>query len=257
MSTMWDPDQYLKFAGARLQPAVDLLARIDLSAPRQIYDLGCGTGSVTRLLRARWPQAALTGIDSSPTMLAQAAREWPDIGWVQCDLASWRASSAPDLIFSNAALHWLPEHDTLLPQLMAQLAPAGVLAIQMPRNFLEPSHLLIADSVNAGPWASRLRPLLRPVPVQAPAYYYRLLEAHAVSMTLWETEYLQVLHGSDPVKEWVKGTWLKPLLDALEPHERDAFEAEYARRLRLAYPPLNSGVTLFPFKRLFLVAARA
>jgi len=254
MATGWDPDQYLKFANVRLRPAIDLLAQVSVEVPRRIYDLGCGPGNSTRLLRTRWPSAQITGIDDSAAMLAQAARELVDCSWLQADLGDWQAPAPADLIFSNAALHWVAHHDRLFPRLIAQLAPGGLLAVQMPRNFAAPSHLLIAETVAAGPWRSALEPLLRAAPVQAPSFYYALLEPLAQDVAVWETEYLQALHGADPVKEWVKGTWLKPLLDALAPPERAAFEAEYELRVRRAYPPLASGVTLFPFKRLFLTA---
>jgi trans-aconitate 2-methyltransferase len=254
MAAIWEPGQYLRFADARNQPALDLLARVALDAPRRIYDLGCGTGNVTRLLRARWPAATLTGVDDSAPMLARAAADLPEVAWVQQSLGEWRPPQPADLVFSNAALHWLGAHDTLLPRLLAAVAPGGALAVQMPRNFAAPSHAAIGDTVRAGPWRTRLEPLLRPAPVASPDWYYRLLEPLAATVTVWETEYLQVLAGTDPVKEWVKGTWLKPFLDALTADEREAFEAEYARRVRVAYPPLASGVTLFPFRRLFIVA---
>jgi trans-aconitate 2-methyltransferase len=252
----WDPHQYLKFADARLQPAIDLLARIAMPDPRSVYDLGCGTGNVTRLLQQRWPEAAITGVDSSEAMLAQAARELPAICWLRADLARWQPPAPADLIYSNAALHWLPDHAELFPRLVSFLRPGATLAVQMPRNFLAPSHTLIADTVLSGPWRAQLAPLLRPVPVAAPSAYYAWLDPLAQSVSVWETEYLQPLTGADPVKEWLKGTWLKPLLDALDPAEHAAFEADYARRLRQAYPPLASGVTLFPFRRLFLLARR-
>jgi trans-aconitate 2-methyltransferase len=189
-------------------------------------------------------------------LLAQAARDAPDLKWVQQELSKWQPDDAADLIFSNAALHWIPHHEELLPRLVSFLAPSGVLAIQMPRNFSALSHTLIAEAVRAGPWRARLEPLLRPIPVEPPSFYFSLLEPLVQEVTVWETEYLHALRGADPVKEWVKGTWLKPLLDALEEPDSANFEADYARRLRIAYPESPSGVTLFPFKRLFLIACR-
>lgn len=250
----WDPAQYLKFAGHRLRPALDLLARVDLDAPGDVYDLGAGAGNVTRLLRARWPEARVTGVDASPEMLAKAAAAAPDIAWTRADLATWRPPRPADLIYSNAALHWLPDHERLFPDLLGAIAPGGVLAVQMPRNFGAPSHTLIAEAARSGPWRDRLEPLLRPVPVAEPAVYHDLLTPRAASVDLWETEYLQILEGPDPVKEWVKGTWLTPLLDALAEPERSAFEARYAALLAGAYPRRPDGRTLFPFRRLFLVA---
>ena len=250
----WNPDQYLKFAAPRLRPAVDLLARVPLTAPGSIFDLGCGAGNVTRLLAERWPHAAVTGVDDSASMLAKAAQENPRIAWVQQSVAAWRAPQRTDLIYSNAALHWLPDHASLFPTLLQQLAPGGVLAVQMPRNFDAPSHRLIDETVRAGPWHERLAAMIGASPVAEPAFYYDLLAPRVAQLDIWETEYLQVLEGADPVKEWTKGTWLKQFLDALPPTERPPFEADYAARLRVAYPPRSDGRTLFPFRRLFMVA---
>ena len=250
----WDPAQYLKFAGPRLRPALDLLQRIDLESPSTIYDLGAGAGNVTRLIAARWPEARIVGVDGSAEMLAKAAAENPRIEWRQADLGRWRPDRPADLIYSNAALHWLDDHDRLFPGVFAGLAAKGVLAVQIPRNFGAPSHTSITDTALRGPWRSRLEPLLRPSPVAEPAFYYDLLAPLAASLDLWETEYLQVLEGENPVKEWTKGTWLSPLLTALEEPERSRFEAAYAERVAAAYPPRSDGRTLFPFRRMFLIA---
>ena len=169
-------------------------------------------------------------------------------------LADWRAEQPADLIYSNAALHWLPDHQQLFPTLLAQLAPGGVLAAQMPRNFEAPSHSLIYDTVRAGPWRDRLSRLIQPSPVASPDFYYGVLAPLCAHLDIWETEYLQVLEGPDPVKEWTKGTWLKQFLDALDASQRAAFEDDYAARLREAYPMRADGKTLFPFRRLFIVA---
>lgn len=250
----WDPAQYLRFGDHRLRPAVELLARVDAVRPRQVYDLGAGSGNVTALLRERWPDAAVSGIESSPAMLARARAEHPDIQWVEADLAAWRAPRPADVIYSNAALHWLPDHDRLFPALIRMLAPGGVLAVQMPRNFGAASHTLIAEAVRSGPWRRRLEPLLRPAPVHEPARYFDLLAPHAATLDLWDTEYLQVLEGESPVLEWTKGTTLVPLLDALPEVQRRPFEERYAQLLADAYPRRPDGRTLFPFRRLFIVA---
>jgi trans-aconitate 2-methyltransferase len=251
---VWDPAQYLKFVDHRLRPAVDLLNRIDVDDPRQIYDLGSGTGNVTRLIKARWPEARLTGVDSSREMLAAAAAAVPEVEWEQSDLASWRPAEPADVIYSNAALHWVVGHDRLLPALVEGLAPGGVLAVQMPRNFLARSHVAIAEAALAGPWRATLEPLLRPPPVAEPAFYYDLLAGRAAVVDIWETEYLHVLEGEDPVKEWTKGTWLLPLLDVLDEPQAREFEACYADIVRQDYPRHADGRTLLPFRRLFIVA---
>lgn len=252
----WDPDRYLAFSAPRREPAVDLLRRVPLEAPRLIYDLGCGPGSVTALLCERWPAARVIGIDNSPDMLAQAPARCPRAEWREGDIAAWRPDAPPDLIYSNAALQWLDDHRRLFPRLIAALAPGGVLAVQMPYNSDSPSQRLIAETVESGPWAARLRRRLRPWPMLSPPAYYDLLRASGAEPVIWQTEYLHVLDGDQPVLAWTKGTALRPVLEALDPEERAAFEADYARRLAAAYPPRADGRTLFPFNRLFIIATR-
>ena len=250
----WDPAQYLKFAGPRLRPAIDLIARIEAAAPRRVYDLGAGAGNVTRLLAERWPQAEIVGVDGSPEMLARAAAELPHLAWEQADLAAWRPRRAPDLIYSNAALHWIEGHRELIVALFAALAPGGTLAIQMPRNFAAPSPRSMGEAARMGPWRSVLAPLLRPAPVSEPEVYYDLLAGRARRLDIWESEYLQVLDGEHPVKEFTKSTWLAPLLDALDEPWKSQFEACYTELVDRAYPRRADGKTLFPFRRLFIVA---
>lgn len=252
----WDPAQYLRFADHRLRPAVELLARVRHEAPSAVIDLGCGPGNVTRLLRERWPRAQVTGVDSSSEMLERAARDAPEIQWIQADIAKWDPGRPVDVLYSNAALHWLPHHETLFPRLFRALAPGGALAVQIPRNFEAPSHTLMAEVARDPRWRARLEPLLRGTPAASASSYYDLLTAEGASVDMWETEYVHVLHGDDPVKEWVKGSALRPLLAALDGRERIELEDRYAALLRTAYPARADGTTLFPFKRLFLVAAR-
>lgn len=252
----WDPSQYLRFAGERLRPAVELLARIDDRTPETVYDLGCGTGNVTRLLRERWPEARLVGVDSSAEMLERARQESLHADWVQADLATWRPPLPGDVIFSSATLQWLDHHESLFPALIAAVAPGGVFAVQMPRNFDAPSHAALRETARSGPWSARLGALIRSSPVGAPSFYYDLLAPHASAVDIWETEYVHVLTGDDPVKEWTKGTALRPFLDALDAKEREEFEGRYAALLRRAYPQRADGSTLFPFRRLFIIATR-
>lgn len=249
----WDPAQYLKFGDHRLRPAIDLLNRIDLAAPTEICDLGAGTGNVTRHLHARWPNAHIVGVDESEAMLARAA-EIPGIDWQRTDLATWRPPQPVDLVYSNAALHWVSDHARFFPALLEMLAPGGVLAVQMPRMFTAPTHTLVAEAARSGPWRARLEPLLRPPPVAEPDFYYGLLAPRA-AVDIWETEYLHVLEGVDPVKEWLKGSWLAQFLAALDEPQRGEFEATYARLVAEAYPRRPDGHTLLPFRRLFIVAS--
>jgi trans-aconitate 2-methyltransferase len=173
---------------------------------------------------------------------------------MQADLAAWSPPRPAELLFSNATLQWLGDHATLFPRLMSFVAPGGALAVQMPRNFAAPSHSLLRDTVEDAPWRGRLARLQRHDPVAAPELYYRLLAPHAASVDIWEVEYLHRLTGPDPVVEWTKGTALRPFLDALPPAEQGAFLADYRRRVAAAYPPESDGATLFPFRRLFIIA---
>ena len=252
----WDPAQYLKFAGERMRPALDLLAHIPSEAPQAVVDLGCGAGNLAPMFLARWPQVSLTGVDSAPEMLAKARAGQPRAQFVQADIGRWRPAAPVDVLYSNAALHWLEGHERLIPGLLDAVKPGGFLAIQMPRNFNAPSHTTIVETIEQGPWRARLEPALRREPVAAPGEYWRMLKDRAARLEIWETEYLQVLTGENPVAEYTKGTWLKQFLDLLQEPERSAFEADYRRRVAAWYPPEADGRTLFPFRRLFIVAQR-
>ena len=260
----WDPVQYLKYSGERLRPAVDLLARITGGAPRTIVDLGCGAGNVTRILAERWPEAEVVGIDNSAAMLAKARAEAPRaIEWREADLAAWARSPSPcafDLVFSNAALHWLDDHATLFPRLFGAVVQGGVLAVQMPSNFAAPSHVELHAVATGARWRARVGNRARPVPVAPVAQYFDWLAPLAGTIDAWTTEYLHVLAraegGEHPVVAWTRGTALTPFLAALDPDEQRAFVADYAARLRIAYPPRADGSVLFPFRRLFIVASK-
>lgn len=253
----WHPERYLAFDDHRTRPAADLLARVPLASPERVVDLGCGPGNSTALLVARWPQATVLGVDSSGSMLEKARESGIRAEWLEADIADWRPAAPVDLLFSNAALHWLPDHEALLPRLMTHLRPGGVLAIQMPRNFEAASHVALRELAAQEPWVARLDGTLRPEPVASPAWHHDLLAQHAATLDIWQTEYLQVLKGEDPVLRWVEGTSLRPVLQALDEEAGAAFKTAYAARLREAYPRRPDGTTLYPFLRLFLVAKRA
>ncbi len=250
----WDPGQYLAFSDLRLRPALDLLARVPVESPATVIDLGCGPGNVTCILKQRWPDAAMTGIDGSPEMLAVANGEDPTIDWREADINSWHPEAPVDVLYSNAALHWVRDHAALFPRLFAMVAAGGALAVQMPRNPDAPFQRLMEEVARDGPWWDRLAPLLRPDPVAGPGFYHDLLNPLASRVELWETTYSQVLSGDNPIVDWVKGSRLRPLLAALDEPWRSEYEAEYAARVRAAYPRLADGHTLFPFRRLFLIA---
>lgn len=256
----WDPDQYLKFADHRLRPALELLDRVPLAAPRVIYDLGCGSGHVTRLMSQRWPAATVYGLDQSPEMLAQAAAEPSPVHWLETDIRDWTPREAPDLIYSNATLQWLDNHPELFPRLMDCLGPGGCLAAQMPLSWDLPSHRLMRHTLECGGpggtpiGGADVLTALRRRWVADAEVYYDLLSPIGKRLDIWETSYLQVLTGEDPVLEWVKGTGLRPVLNGLDETDRRDFLEAYRRALRDAYPQRSGGETLYPFRRLFIVA---
>lgn len=250
----WNPALYSAFRRQRLQPALDLLARVALEAPRRVYDLGCGPGEVTRLMAERWPAATITGLDSDKNMLEMAAAEPSPVSWEQGDIADFQAVNTPDLIYSNAALNWVEAHETVFPRLAGLLAPGGILAVQMPRNSAEPSHAAMMDIARAGPWREQLAPLLDPAPVRGPAFYHNVLNPLAARLDIWETKYLHVLEGEDPVVKWFSATALRPFLAALEEPARGRYLAEYTARVRDAYPPHPDGRTLLTLRRIFVLA---
>jgi trans-aconitate 2-methyltransferase len=252
----WNPRQYLKFSGHRLRPAIDLLTRIPDLPVRSVADLGAGAGNVTKLLRERWPDAAVVAVEGSAEMVAAGRKAAPDVEWLHQDLGSWQPARKYSVIYSNAALHWLSDHEALFPSLIERVEPGGILAVQMPRNFEAPSHTLIAETALSGPWRAQLEHLVTPPPVKEPGFYHSLLAPHCENIDIWETEYLQVLEGENPVKEWTKGTWLTRYLDALKGADKAEFEATYGQRIASAYPRNSQGQTLYPFRRLFIVAQR-
>ena len=254
----WDPGQYHRFGDHRLRPALELFARVDLAAPGIVHDVGCGRGEIARLAAERWPGARVIGSDTSPEMLAAAAAEPSRVEWVRGDVRDWNPSEPPDLIYSNAVLHWVEGHEELFSALLRSLAPGGVLACQMPLSWSEPSHVLMRQALAARSLGSaELRGRYERPPVAEPAWYYDLLTQLGASVDLWVTRYYQQLSGDDPVLEWVKGTALRPILEGLPPDEFDVFLADYREALRKAYPPAVDGTTLYPFPRLFIVARAA
>ncbi|MBY6362151.1 trans-aconitate 2-methyltransferase [Rhodococcoides corynebacterioides] len=251
---MWNPSQYLQYADHRHRPFVDLVARVDVDAPRRIVDLGCGPGNSTLLLADRWPDAALDALDSSAEMVSAARRN--GLTAEQGDVRDWTPTEDTDLVVSNALLQWVPEHRELLAAWARALPRGAVIAVQMPGNFGAPSHRALREVARSAPWIDRLpTDLLRhDDTVDDPGDYARLLAGHGCAVDAWETTYIQQLSGPDPVLEWMRGTALTPVFDVLDADERTAFEADLAARLREEYPVEPDGDTLFPFRRVFCVA---
>ena len=268
---MWDATQYLRFGGERARPFFDLLARVGAELPEYVVDLGCGPGNLTILLAERWPSAAVCGVDSSPQMIeaarklisADAARSSgselsshaPGLSFMLDDVRHWEPQCLPDVIVSNAVLQWVPGHRELLVRWADLLADDGWLAFQVPGNYDQPSHAILREMVTSARW----RPLLRDVELNRqsadPADYAELLTEAGCEVDAWETTYVHILEGGDPVLEWYKGTGLRPVLAVLDAEQAADFLAEYGGQVRAAYPPSSFG-TLFPFRRVFTVAHR-
>ncbi|RBY77866.1 trans-aconitate 2-methyltransferase [Blastococcus sp. TF02-09] len=256
-SGAWDPAAYLRFAGERARPFLDLVSRVDVPSPGTVVDLGCGDGSTTALLADRWPAARVTGVDSSPEMLA-AAPARPGLEFRLGDVRDWRAREPVDVLVCNAVLHWVPGHDRLLASWAEQLAPGGALAVQVPGNFRAPTHALLAALCRSPAWAQRLADVApSPSAVLEPTGYLDVLTGAGLTADVWETTYLHVLSGEDPVLAWVRSTVLRPVLARLDGPAAAEFTAEYAAALRSAYPRRPDGSTVLPFRRLFAVGVRA
>lgn len=254
----WDPQQYQRFSHERSRPFFDLLARTPSSDVRAAADLGCGPGNLTRTLVDRWPDATIWGVDNSPDMLAAAARRpgHPRLHFMQADLATWQPTQPLDRIVSNAAIQWVPDHERVLAHLLHILAPGGVLAVQMPNNFDEAAHRLLAEIVRQEPWISAIGHWQERYFVQAAAWYADTLPRLGfVEVDVWETIYYHLLQGPDAVLEWMKGTALRPVFTRLASEQHDAFLIAYGAKLRAAYHEHPYG-TLLPFRRLFFVARR-
>jgi trans-aconitate 2-methyltransferase len=260
---LWDPVQYGRYAGERGRPFFDLVSQITAAEPDTVVDLGCGPGDLTATLASRWPSARVTGLDSSAEMIEQATAAHGAGRYAAHDLMFDLAQAQDfhaedtDVLVSNAMLQWVPEHRDLLARWAGELRPDGWLAFQVPANFDAPSHRLMRE-VGARPrWRERLAGTLRDeLAVLEPAEYLGLLRAVGLQVNAWQTTYLHVLAGPDPVLEWVRGTGLRPILQSLSTADASDFCAEYALELRAAYPAQPYG-TVFPFRRTFVVAHKS
>ena len=253
----WNPEQYLKFGSERTQPVRDLISRIALESPRRIVDLGCGPGNSTEELANRWPASSIQGIDTSIEMSERARRTYPDSHWCVADAAYWKAEEPVDLIFSNAMLHWVPDHEHLCPRLLEQAAAGGALAVQAPAHYDSPLHREMLEVSRQPLWTERMDRARNALTNHPPEFYYDLLAQMASRVDVWETTYYHVLAGPGSVLDWFRGTGLRPFLEALaDDEERGRFETMLGDRYEKTYPRRPNGRVLFPFRRLFFVAYR-
>jgi trans-aconitate 2-methyltransferase len=249
---------YLAFAGFRARPVEDLLARIDLRDVRgPIWDIGCGAGNVTAMLAAKWPDRAVTGLDSSPAMLAEARKKFPAMRWEHGDIAAWMPPDPPALIFANASLHWVPDHPVLFPRLIRSLQPGGWLAVQMPNTADAPYRACLDTVLAQAPWHIRLKEVATHPDPLAAADYYAVAAGAAAAVDIWETHYIHALESVDAVVDWVSGAALVPYLSVLSEAERDRFCADYRDAAEAVYRPQPDGRVLFTMRRVFVLARRA
>ena len=251
----WSAAQYLKFEDERTRPPRDLLARVPVENPKRVVDVGCGPGNSTELLVERWPEAEVTGFDTSPDMLDKARKRLPDVRFDLEDAATWQPAEPVDVIFANAVFQWLPEHPQILKRLIGFLGPGGALAVQMPDNLTEPSHRLMREAAQAMPFAEKMKDSARD-PLPPVGEYYDLLRPVSNAVDIWHTNYNHPLDGAEAIVEWLKSTGLKPFLDVLNADEKEAFQTAYLERLKLAYPLRVDGKALLRFPRLFIVAVK-
>jgi trans-aconitate 2-methyltransferase len=256
----WSAGQYVKFEDERTRPVRDLLSAVPTQAPRRAIDLGCGPGNSTEVLAARFPEAEVSGLDSSEEMVRAARQRLPHVSFEVGDIDTWGLTQreAWNVMLANAVLQWLPDHWSTLPRLVQKLAPGGSLAVQMPDNLAEPAHVVMRQVARAGPWADKLgEALAGRTDLPSPGAYYDLLRPDCQRVDVWRTVYHHALPGIDAVVEWFKGSALGPFLKPLEEDERAAFLERYRDGIAAAYPPQSDGVVLLPFPRLFLVATRS
>lgn len=252
----WSSAQYVKFEAERTRPVWDLIQRIPNDEVRRAADIGCGPGNSTEVLKARYPDAALVGIDSSPDMIAAAKARLPDVAFELADIVGWDGAGF-DVILGNAVIQWIPDHERLIPALIARLNPGGSLAIQMPDNLDEPTHRLMQEVAAEDAWAEKLADAAKGRAARRGAdWYFRLLKSYAPRVDIWRTTYFHPLGGARAVVEWVKGTGLRPFLDPLDPAEREDYLARYEAAIAAAYPAEADGTVLLPFPRLFFIATR-
>jgi trans-aconitate 2-methyltransferase len=254
----WDPDQYLKFENERTQPSIDLAARIEIEIPRSIIDIGCGPGNSTAILRNRWPKAQFTGLDSSPAMIEKAKRDRRDTNWIVADAPTYHFNEKYDIVFSNAAIQWMPDHTSLIPRLLDIVNSSGALAVQVPANWDSPLHLAVRNVASQGKWSGMIAGVERILSNNTPEFYYDIISSAGTRVSLWTTTYYHILKSHTELVEWYKGTAMRPFLEKLPDDEaRSEFEQEVLTRCKATYHAQRDGRLLYPFRRIFFIAYKA
>ncbi len=253
----WDPQQYLQFEHERTQPSIDLVARIPLEGPKTIIDIGCGPGNSTQILRTRWPQADIVGLDISEKMIERARMDYPGQTWMIGDASTLEADREYDIVFSNAAIHWIPGHHQLIRRLFQIVRKDGIIAIQVPANHESPLYKIILNVAQRSKWSAFTSGLEGMITYHSAEYYYNELVSLTKDIALWETTYYHILKSHQDLVEWYKGTAMKPFLESLPTDEnREEFEQAVLTECKKQYPLQSDGRILYLFKRLFFTARK-
>lgn len=255
--TAWNAAHYLKYGDERTRPAADLAARIQLAAPRKIVDLGCGPGNSTQVLRQRWPQADVLGVDQALEMIESAQKAFPEQTWLVADAAQWTPAETIDLVYSNAALQWIPDHESLMPRLLSLVASGGALAFQIPSGTFAKVRTLTHEVSHDPAWTEQMAAARSALTMESPSFYYDILSRLASSLDIWETEYHHVMDSPASIIDWMSSTGLRPFLAGLtNESQRNDFLAQLLQRVRESYELRADGKVLFPFRRTFVIAYR-
>jgi trans-aconitate 2-methyltransferase len=251
----WSATQYLKFRNERTRPAIDLASRIEHDNPKKIIDIGCGPGNSTKVLADRFGSAYILGVDNSENMILRAGEECPALNFMFFDINGDLSGLDHDfdIVFSNACIQWVPNHEVLLPRLAGLLKSGGVLAVQIPYNWQEPVHRIIREVASSPGWKEYF-----PNPVVfhtlTVGEYFDILSEISTDFTIWETVYYHVMRSHRDILEWYRGTGMRPYLDELSEGQKMMFEDVVLRKLMQSYPVQKNGEIIFRFPRLFFTA---
>ncbi len=254
----WNPRQYLKYKNERTQPSIDLAARIEIDNPESVIDIGCGPGNSTQVLRKRWPGTRIVGLDSSASMIEKAKKDYPDIEWITADASAFAFAKEYDIVFSNAALQWIPDHDLLLPRLFEAVSFRGALAVQVPADSSSPLREALLSVSSREKWSQFTSGAENLMTYHTVEYYYDILSAIGAEFDLWETVYYHVMRSHIELVEWYRSTGMRPFIERLHDEEsRRAFEKEILSECRKSYPVRSDRKILYPFKRIFFIAYKS
>ncbi len=251
----WNPELYLKFKNERTAPSIDLLSKLKIDYPGNIIDLGCGPGNSTQILHNKWPDSEILGIDSSIEMIKKAEKDFPGQKWLAADISEFKSDELYDLVFSNATLQWIPDHEKLIPLLLNLVKKNGALAVQVPANNESPLHKALYSVSNGKKWNRFTGGCEKLLNYQSADYYYNILNPLTPVLDIWETTYFHELQSHQGLIDWYKSTGMRPFLESLPDDEkRTEFENEVLEKCRDNYRIQKNGKILYPFKRIFFIA---